>query len=45
MMYHHLMPGSEMVIFEHSAHMAHVEEQEDFLQTVRDFLHLGFWVY
>ena len=37
--YHRLMPGSEMVIFEHSAHMAHLDEKEIFMQTVRDFLH------
>ena len=37
--YHSLMPGSEMVIFENSAHMTHLEEPERYIQTVRDFLH------
>jgi proline iminopeptidase len=36
--YRSLIPGSEMIIFENSAHMAHMEETERFLQVVRDFL-------
>lgn len=37
--YHSLMPSSEMVVFENSAHMAHLEEPDLYVQTVRDFLH------
>lgn len=37
--YHELMPGSEMVVFEHSAHLPHLEEQELYMQTLRDFLY------
>jgi proline iminopeptidase len=37
--YHSLLPGSEMVVFEHSAHMTHLEEPERYLQIIRDFLH------
>lgn len=36
--YHSLLPGSEMVVFEQSAHMPHLEETELYLQTVRNFL-------
>ncbi len=36
--YHELMPGSEMVVFEQSAHLPHLEEPELYLQTIRDFL-------
>ncbi len=36
--YHSLMPGSEIVVFENSAHMVHLEETEYYLQTIRDFL-------
>jgi proline iminopeptidase len=36
--YHSMIPNSEMVIFEHSAHEAHLEETEHFLQVVREFL-------
>ena len=32
------IPGSELVVFEHSAHVAHLEEPEIYAQTVRDFL-------
>lgn len=35
---HGLLPGSEIVVFENSAHMAHLEETEGYLQVVRDFL-------
>jgi proline iminopeptidase len=34
----HGIPGAELVIFEHSGHMTFVEEQEQYLATVRDFL-------
>jgi proline iminopeptidase len=37
--YQSLLPGSEMVVFEQSAHMVHLEEPERYVQTVRDFLH------
>lgn len=37
--YHSLLPGSEMIVFEHSAHMAHLEEPERYLAVLRDFLH------
>lgn len=33
------IPGAEMVMFEHSAHLAHVEETERYMSIVRDFLH------
>ena len=36
--YQSLMAGSEMVVFERSAHMPHLEETELYLQVVRDFL-------
>ncbi len=32
------IPRSVMHIFEHSSHMSHLEQTEDFLQTYRDFL-------
>ncbi len=35
---HRGIPGSEYVIFEHSAHMPHVEEAEQFRQVLTDFL-------
>jgi proline iminopeptidase len=37
--FHGLMPGSELAIFEKSAHCAHIEEQPAYLQRVREFLH------
>jgi proline iminopeptidase len=37
--YHSLMPGSEMIVIEQSAHMTHLEEPELYVQTARDFLH------
>lgn len=37
--YRELMPGSEIVVFEQSAHLPHLEEQELYMQTLRDFLH------
>ena len=36
--YHSLVPGAELVIFEHSSHVPHLEEPERFLQVLRDFL-------
>lgn len=32
------IPGSELVIFERSGHMTFVEENEKYLQVVREFL-------
>jgi len=32
------IPGSEWILFEQSSHMAHVEERELYLSTVRAFL-------
>ena len=36
--YHSLVPGAELVIFEHSSHVPHLEEPDHFLQVLRDFL-------
>ncbi len=36
--YQSLLPKSELAVFEQSAHMAHLEETERYLQTVRNFL-------
>lgn len=36
--YQSLLPKSEVAIFEQSAHMAHLEETECYLQTVQNFL-------
>ena len=36
--YQSLLPKSELAVFEQSAHMAHLEETEPYLQTVRAFL-------
>ncbi len=36
--YHSLLPKSEIAIFEHSAHMAHLEETSHYIQVVRDFI-------
>ena len=35
---HERIPGAQWRIFEESSHMPHVEEQEDFLETVEQFL-------
>jgi proline-specific peptidase len=35
---HHDIPGSELVIFEHSAHFPHIEEPEKYLQVLGQFL-------
>jgi proline iminopeptidase len=32
------VPGAELMIFEHSGHMAYVEETDRYLEVVRDFL-------
>jgi len=37
--YHSLVPGAELVVFEHSSHVPHLEEPERFLQVLRDFLY------
>ena len=37
--YRRLLPGSEMVVFENSAHSHSFEEPERCLETVRGFLH------
>lgn len=36
--YHSLVADSQMVVFEHSAHMAYLEEPEPCLQVIRHFL-------
>lgn len=36
--FHQLIPHSEMVVFEHSAHMAQLEETTAYLQVIRNFL-------
>ncbi len=36
--YHSLVPGSELVIFEKSSHMPHLEEPSLFFPVLRDFL-------
>ncbi|HVB72884.1 MAG TPA: proline iminopeptidase-family hydrolase [Ktedonobacteraceae bacterium] len=36
--YQSLLPNSELAVFEQSAHMAHLEETEHYIQTIRDFL-------
>lgn len=36
---HREIAGSEWVLFEHSSHMAHVEEMERYMHVMRDFLH------
>lgn len=37
--YQSLLPGSEMVIFEESSHLPHLEEPEHYAQVLRGFLH------
>jgi proline iminopeptidase len=37
--YHSLVPDAELVVFEHSSHLPHLEEPEQYLLTLRDFLH------
>ncbi|MEJ2410176.1 MAG: proline iminopeptidase-family hydrolase [Novosphingobium sp.] len=36
--YHARTPGSELRVFEESAHLQHLEEEAAYLETVRDFL-------
>mgnify|MGYP003585651353 CR=1 FL=1 len=36
--YHQALPGSEMVVLEESSHEHHLEQLEDYLAIVRDFL-------
>lgn len=36
--YQELTPNSEMVVFENSSHMGHIEEKDRYLEVVRDFL-------
>ena len=36
--YRDATPGAELVVFEHSAHVAHLEEPARYLDVVRDFL-------
>ena len=36
---HKEIAGSEWVLFEHSSHMAHIEEMDLYMQVMRDFLH------
>jgi proline iminopeptidase len=36
--YHSLVAGAELVVFEHSSHLPHLEEPEPYLQALRDFL-------
>ena len=36
--YQSLVPGAELVIFENSSHMAHLEEEGLYIEVVRDFL-------
>lgn len=37
--YQSQIPGSQLVIFENSAHMTMLEETDRYVQVVRDFLH------
>jgi proline iminopeptidase len=37
-LYHSMTPGSELVIFEESSHLPHLEEPGPYLQVLRDFL-------
>lgn len=34
----HLLPNSTLAVFDNSGHMPHIEENEKYLQTVRDFI-------
>ena len=36
--YHSLVPGAELVVFEQSSHMPHLEEPERYQRVLRDFL-------
>jgi proline iminopeptidase len=37
--YQSLVLNAEMVVFEQSAHMAHLEESQKYIEVVKDFLH------
>jgi proline iminopeptidase len=37
--YRSLVPGAELVVFEQSSHMPHLEEPDRYLRVMRDFLH------
>jgi proline iminopeptidase len=37
--YHSLVSGSELVVFENSSHVPHLEEPGRYLQVLRDFMH------
>ncbi|NQU18414.1 MAG: proline iminopeptidase-family hydrolase [Candidatus Saganbacteria bacterium] len=37
--YHKMLPGSEVVVFEEASHAHHIEKTDQYLETVRDFLH------
>jgi proline iminopeptidase len=37
-LFHSMVPGSELVVFEESSHVPHLEETERYLQVLRDFL-------
>ena len=37
--YQSMLPGSKIAIFENSSHEHHIEKPEEYLETVRDFLH------
>jgi proline iminopeptidase len=36
--YQSLLPGSQMIVFEESAHLSHLEEADKYVAAVRDFL-------
>jgi pimeloyl-ACP methyl ester carboxylesterase len=33
------VPGAELVVFEHSTRLTHLEEPKPYLQALRDFVH------
>ena len=37
--YQRMLPGSEIHILKEASHMHHVEREEEYLKTIRDFLH------
>jgi len=37
--YQSFVPNAEMVVFEQSAHMAHLEESQKYIEVIQDFLH------
>ena len=36
--FQHLRPGSELIVFQKSAHVAHLEETDNYLNSIRQFL-------